>query len=372
MNTKRIRLVFGKKERNRFGIMEEKKEICLEKKCPDYETIQFPESCLLCPRECNVDRLAGKTGRCHVDAGIKVARAALHMWEEPCISGTEGSGTVFFSGCSLGCIYCQNRAISGGKSGLVISEERLAEIFLELQEQKANNINLVTAGHYVPQVCNALRLAKTDGLTIPVVYNSSGYEKAQTIKMLEGLVDIYLPDFKYMETTSAKQYSKAADYPEVAKAAIREMVRQQPIPHFDERGMLTAGVVVRHLLLPGHVKEAKRIISYLHETYGEQIYISMMNQYTPVEEVLQDKLLGRRVTKREYERLLDHAGEIGITQGFYQEGKTAMESFIPPFDCQGVLKKTSGIAEVKVNGKIQELSQSSIVVEKKNEKIQEA
>lgn len=303
------------------------------------DQMELLRSCTLCPRECGVNRLSGKTGRCHGDAGVKVARAALHMWEEPCISGKEGSGTVFFSGCSLGCVYCQNREISGGKSGIVISVERLAEIFLELQEQKANNINLVTAGHYVPQVCRALELGRRMGLTIPVVYNSSGYEKEQTLKMLEGLVDVYLPDFKYMEPELAELYSKAGDYPETAKAAIREMVRQQPYPRFDERGIMISGVVVRHLLLPGHVREAKGIVQYLHETYGDRIYISMMNQYTPVEAVSGDRLLGRRVTKREYERLLDFAAELGITQGFYQEGKTAMGSFIPAFDCQGVLKK---------------------------------
>ena len=295
------------------------------------------QSCTLCPRECRVDRLAGRKGRCHADGRVKVARAALHMWEEPCISGTEGSGAVFFSGCSLGCVYCQNREISGGQSGLEITVERLAEIFLELQGQNANNINLVTAGHYVPQVCRALELAKGMGLTIPVVYNSSGYEKEQTLKMLEGLVDIYLPDFKYMEPELAGQYSGASDYPETAKKAVREMVRQQPRPCFDERGIMTAGVIVRHLLLPGHVRGAKQIVQYLYETYGDQIYISMMNQYTPVEAVQADPLLGRRVTKREYGRLLDFAEELGVTQGFYQEGKTAMESFIPPFDCSGVL-----------------------------------
>lgn len=296
------------------------------------------EKCTICPRGCRADRLLGKTGRCHVDAGIKVARAALHMWEEPCISGQEGSGAVFFSGCSLGCIFCQNREISGGKSGQVISVERLAEIFLELQEQKANNINLVTAGHYVPQVCRALRLAKDNGLRIPIVYNSSGYEKTGTLQMLENLVDIYLPDLKYLDPELAAKCSKAEDYPQFAKQAIAEMVRQQPEPQFDERGIMTKGVIVRHLLLPGHVKEAKKIVQYLYETYGDQIYISMMNQYTPVEQVAEDPLLGRRVTRREYERLLDFAGNLGVTQGFYQEGKTAMESFIPQFDCEGVLK----------------------------------
>lgn len=294
------------------------------------------ESCTLCPRKCSAARFSGKKGFCHADAEIKVARAALHMWEEPCISGTAGSGTVFFAGCSLGCIFCQNRAISRGQSGKNISVERLSEIFLELQEQKANNINLVTAGHYVPQVCSALELAKTAGLHIPVVYNSSGYELPETLRRLEGLVDIYLPDFKYLDAELARQYSNAADYPKHAKAAIAEMVRQQPKPLFEEQGLMTKGVIVRHLLLPGHVREAKQVVQYLYETYKNQIYISMMNQYTPVEAVAEDKLLKRRVTKREYERLLDFAAELGVTQGFYQEGNTAMESFIPQFDCEGV------------------------------------
>ncbi len=301
------------------------------------ERMELQRSCTLCPRSCGVNRLEGQKGWCQEAAGIQVARAALHMWEEPCISGAEGSGTVFFSGCALRCIFCQNRAISGGKSGIVISEERLAEIFLELQAKQANNINLVTAGHYVPQVCQALELAKKNGLRIPVVYNSSGYERVETLKMLEGLVDIYLPDFKYIEPDTAAGYSHAKDYPETAQAAIAEMVRQCPEPVFDKRGIMQTGVVVRHLLLPGHVKEAKQIVQYLYETYGNQIYISMMNQYTPVEAVADDPLLGRRVTKREYRRLLDFAQEIGVTQGFYQEGATAEESFIPPFDCEGVL-----------------------------------
>lgn len=318
----------------------EKTETDSLRKSMEKQNFKFENSemraCRLCPRKCSADRFSGKTGFCHVDAEIKVARAALHMWEEPCISGTAGSGTVFFSGCSLGCIFCQNRAISRGQSGKNITVERLAEIFLELQAQKANNINLVTAGHYVPQVCHALELAKTAGLHIPVVYNSSGYELPETLRMLEGLVDIYLPDFKYVNSELARQYSKAADYPEQAKAAIAEMVRQQPEPSFDAQGLMKKGVIVRHLLLPGHVREAKQAVQYLYETYKNQIYISMMNQYTPVEAVAEDKLLSRRVTKREYERLLDFAAELGVTQGFYQEGETAMESFIPPFDCEGV------------------------------------
>lgn len=292
--------------------------------------------CRLCPRRCGARRTEGRKGRCHADNRILVARAALHMWEEPCISGREGSGAVFFSGCPLGCIFCQNREISRGRAGEEISVYRLAEIFLELQEQRANNINLVTAGHYAPQVSEALRLAKERGLRIPVVWNSSGYECVETLRMLEGLADIYLPDFKYLDRELAFRLSDAGDYPETAWRAVREMVRQQPAPEFDGRGMMKKGVIVRHLLLPGHVREAKEIVRRLHEAYGNQIYLSIMNQYTPMEAVKNDRLLGRRVTKREYERVLDYAVEIGVEQGFFQEGETAKESFIPEFDGSGV------------------------------------
>ena len=280
-----------------------------------------------------------------MDAQIRVARAALHMWEEPCLSGRSGSGAVFFSGCALGCIFCQNREIASGKAGLVISEARLAEIFLELQEKGANNINLVTAGHYVPQVIRALACAKSQGLRIPIVYNSSGYEKAETLRQLEGLIDIYLPDLKYLTPELAATYSHAPDYPQYAMEAIAEMVRQQPQTEFmpedrtEASPIMQRGVIVRHLLLPGHVREAKKVVGYLHETYGDQIYISMMNQYTPMSEKFVDPNLNRRVTKREYERLLDYAAEIGVENGFYQEGATADESFIPEFDYEGVRKK---------------------------------
>ena len=305
----------------------------------------FYASCTLCPRACRVDRTAGQKGRCHVDAQIRVARAALHMWEEPCLSGRSGSGAVFFSGCALGCIFCQNREIASGKAGLVISEARLSEIFLELQEKGANNINLVTAGHYVPQVIRALACAKSQGLRIPIVYNSSGYEKAETLRQLEGLIDIYLPDLKYLTPELAAAYSHAPDYPQYAMEAISEMVRQQPQAEFmpedrtEASPIMRRGVIVRHLLLPGHVREAKKVVGYLHETYGDQIYISMMNQYTPMSEKFADPNLNRRVTNREYERLLDYAVEIGVENGFYQEGATADESFIPKFDYEGVRKK---------------------------------
>ena len=294
------------------------------------------KDCHLCPRNCSVDRLAGQKGFCGVDAGIMVARAALHMWEEPCISGKEGSGAVFFSGCSLGCVFCQNRTISKGQSGKVITVEHLAELFLELQGQKANNINLVTAGHFLPQVRDALILAKEQGLTIPVVYNSSGYEKVEMLRYLDGLVDIYLPDLKYLEADLAGKYSHAKDYPEVAMEALKEMVRQVGTLEFDERGMMKKGVIVRHLLLPGHVRNSKKVLEYLYGTYGDQIYISLMNQYTPMPAMKDDPQLSRKVTDREYDRLLDHAISFGVTNCFIQEGETAKESFIPEFNGEGI------------------------------------
>lgn len=294
-------------------------------------------NCKLCPRNCGTDRLAGERGYCGQTAELTAARAALHMWEEPCISGNCGSGTVFFTGCALHCVFCQNGKIANGQLGKLLSVERLAEIFLELQEQGAANINLVTAGHFVPQVIAALDRAKAKGLHLPVVYNTSGYEKVENLRLLEGYVDIYLPDFKYWEPETAQNYSHAPDYPEFAKAAIAEMVRQTGAPVF-EGDMLKRGTVVRHLLLPGHVREAKQIISYLHETYGNQIYISIMNQYTPMEgiETAGYPELARKVTSREYEKVLDHAINIGVENGFMQEGGTASESFIPDFECQGI------------------------------------
>lgn len=294
------------------------------------------EACCLCPRECGVNRLEGKKGFCGVDAKVMVARAALHMWEEPCISGKEGSGAVFFSGCSLGCGFCQNRRISRGQSGKQITIEHLVDIFLNLQEQKANNINLVTAGQFLPQVAEALKRAKAQGLHIPVVYNSSGYEKAEMLKMLDGLVDIYLPDFKYMDPELAGKYSHAKDYPQVAKLALEEMVRQVGMPEFDSCGMMKRGVIVRHLLLPGHVKNSKNVLKYLYETYRDKIYISMMNQYTPMPTMKDDPQLSRKVTDREYERLINYAISLGLNNGFIQEGETAKESFIPEFDGEGV------------------------------------
>ena len=289
-------------------------------------------SCRICPRNCGVNRLAGETGYCGMDAEIRVAHTQLHMWEEPCISGKEGSGTVFFAGCNLRCVFCQNAAINGSAApGRKMTVRELADVMLDLQRQGAANINLVTAAHYLPQTAAAIGAAKEAGLRIPVVYNSSGYEKAAALRLLEGLVDVYLPDFKYMDPDPALHWSGAEDYPETAKAAVAEMVRQVPVPEFDGRGMMKKGVIVRHLLLPGHVGNAKRAVSWLLESCGNSIYISLMNQYTPMPAVGEDPLLKRRVTKREYEKLIDFALSAGLVNGFFQEGETARESFIPPF-----------------------------------------
>lgn len=297
------------------------------------------QKCTLCPRNCAVDRETGERGICGQTNELKVARAALHFWEEPCISGEAGSGTVFFSGCSLHCVFCQNEAIANGTVGKNITIERLAEIFLELQEKGANNINLVTPGHFIPQIKEALVLAKQKGLNLPIVYNTSSYESIEAIKSLEGFIDIYLPDFKYMDSTLSQKYSHAADYAKVVKDNIAEMVRQTGTPVFDERGeegILKRGTIVRHLTLPGCLDDSKAVIRYLHETYGNQIYLSIMSQFTPLPNVAAYPELNRRVTEAEYEELVDYAIELGVEQGFIQEGDVAEESFIPDFDCEGV------------------------------------
>ena len=292
--------------------------------------------CVLCPRNCHADRINGRWGRCHETAEIVVARAALHMWEEPCISGDAGSGAVFFSGCPMGCVFCQNHNIAEAKAGKTITVERLSEIFLELQEKGAANINLVTGGHFVPGILEGLTLAKEQGLTLPVVYNSSGYEKPETIRLLKGSVDIWLPDFKYWDDELGLRFSGVPDYRERAMKAIDEMVCQTGACVFDEEGYLRKGVVVRHLLLPGHVKNSREVLRYLHDTYGNRIYISIMSQYTPLSKDLPFEELNRKVTRREYERLLDYALELGIENGFFQEGEAAKESFIPDFNGEGV------------------------------------
>ncbi len=311
-----------------------------------------------CPRECGADRERG-IGFCEGGALPKIARAALHFWEEPCISGTNGSGTVFFSGCSLRCVYCQNRKIALGDVGTIVSVERLAEIYLELQEQGAHNINLVTPAHETDAVIRSLERAKRQGLQVPVVYNTGSYEKVENLKRLEGLVDVWLPDLKYYSPELSARYSSAPDYFTVASEAIAEMYRQAGKPVFaplkdevdvntqadvcdEEIALIKRGVIVRHMVIPTHTADSKKIIEYLYRTYGDDIYISIMSQYTPVidnETAKNYPELARKVTEREYDAVVDYAIALGVENAFIQEGDVAEESFIPVFDGTGVKTK---------------------------------
>ena len=307
-------------------------------------------SCRLCPRNCGIDR-NNTTGYCREKSSLHVARASLHMWEEPCISGSNGSGTVFFSGCNMGCVFCQNKKISRGEIGKTITAKRLVEIFFELEEQGANNINLVTGDMFIPTIVKAVDRARAQGLKIPFLFNTSSYLNADSVKMLEGLIDIYLPDFKYIREEDAVRYSNAPGYVEAAKAAIREMVRQQPRCEFtrekshgkrddavyeEGQNLITKGVVVRHLLMPGMLIQGKLIVKYLHERYGDDIYLSLMSQFTPNGELSEYPEINRKVTGSEYESLVTYAQNIGVSKGFIQEGEAASESFIPQFDLRGV------------------------------------
>ena len=291
--------------------------------------------CNICPRNCNVDRSLVK-GFCGVFDTVKISRAALHMWEEPCISGEKGSGTVFFSGCNMRCIFCQNKEISLEGFGKEITIKRLCDIFLELQAKGALNINLVTPTHYVPQIIQAVKLAKAKGLKLPILYNTGSYEKVETIKMLEGIVDIWLPDFKHIDEEASVRYAQSPHYPEYAKAAIDEMVRQQPECVFDEDGIIQKGVIIRHLVLPGQVKAAKKIMKYLHDRYGDKVFISIMSQYVPCNDLSSCPEIDRKITWDEYYEVVDYAVDLGIENGFIQEEEAADESFIPPFDLEGV------------------------------------
>lgn len=293
-------------------------------------------NCTLCPRKCGIDRNAGKRGYCTQSSSLMLARASLHAWEEPCISGERGSGTVFFCGCPLHCVYCQNDAISKGQTGKERDVDRLCEIYYSLAEQGAHNINLVTPTHFLVHVVNAIEKVKSKGFPLPFVYNTSGYERVESLRMLDGLIDIYLPDFKYSDSALAERYSHAPDYVDVAKEALSEMVRQCPEPCFDGQGMMTRGVVVRHLMLPSHYKNSKEAVEYLYKTYGDSIYISIMSQYTPVRDFEDYQELNRRVGRALYERLVDYAISLGVENAFIQESASATKSFIPQFDCSGI------------------------------------
>ena len=292
--------------------------------------------CTLCPRGCGVDRTSGARGFCGASDVVCVGRAALHAWEEPPLSGERGSGTVFFTHCTLGCVFCQNRTISRREAqGRPVTQERLAGIFLELQTQGAHNINLVTASHYAPTVRAALQQARVKGLHIPVVYNCGGYETVETLRMLNGLIDIYLPDFKYYSSYYAGMYSGAPDYPDFAKEAIAEMVRQTGAPQFDQTGMMTRGTIVRHLMLPGLEGDTAQVLRYLAEHFGDRILVSLMRQYTPFGMAERYPELDRKITDEEYEQAVTLFSELGLA-GFLQDKESISESFIPSFEGQGV------------------------------------
>ena len=295
-------------------------------------------ACRLCPRRCGINRLDDARGFCGAGRYASVALVSLHAWEEPCLAGEKGAGTVFFSGCNMRCAFCQNHEISRENFGITVTEERLAEIFLEQEARGATTLDLVTPTHFVPQISVALRFAKAQGLSIPVVYNSSAYESRETIESLAGLVDIFLPDLKYMDEETARRYSAAPDYFQTASAAIRCMRAIAGTPIFDEAGRMTRGVLVRHLVLPGHRKESMRLLDWLWQTFADTIYISIMNQYTPMGDLREVPELNRRLTTFEYESVLDHARTLGIENCYIQKGGTVSASFVPHFDGRGVEK----------------------------------
>ena len=301
--------------------------------------VNILKNCTLCPRNCNINRYQ-TIGFCQANHKVKVSLAKLFFYEEPPISGINGSGTIFFTNCNLKCCFCQNNEISNNGKGLEITIKRLSEIMLELQEKNAHNINLVTPTMYVPQIIKAVKKAKKKGLVIPIIYNTSGYETVDTIKSLEGIIDVYLPDFKYFDNDIAIKYSNADNYFHYAKEALAEMFRQTGPCIFDDNEIIQKGVIVRHLMLPNHENDTKKILEYLYKTYHDSIYISIMNQYTPMKNIKFDELK-KPVQKKEYENIIYYAIELGIKNAFCQENETVSESFIPNFNFDGIKKQTS-------------------------------
>ena len=299
--------------------------------------------CRVCPRQCGIDRTAGKTGFCRAPYLPKVALVSRHDWEEPPISGTKGSGTVFFSHCNLNCVFCQNHDISQDGFGQEISVERLAEIFLEQQERGFHNINLVSAVQFIPQVAKALEIAKAKGLTVPVVYNSNGYESLEGLKLLDGLVDVYLPDFKYWDDALGLEYSRCPNYRETAAAAILEMRRQVGKDILDENGIMQKGIIIRHLVLPNHYKDSFLVLDWIRENLGSDTFVSLMSQYTPMHKAKEIKALSRKLTTFEYDKVVDHFFKIGLENGFMQKRSSATSEYTPTFDLAGVLNAESFI-----------------------------
>lgn len=285
--------------------------------------------CEICPRKCKVNRNNGELGYCKASNKMKIGGYHLHMWEEPIITGKNGSGTIFFSYCNLRCAYCQNYDLSFDSVGEYITIERLSDIMLELQEMQAENVNLVTPTHYIPLIKNSIVLAKEKGLKIPIVYNTSGYENVESLKTLEGLIDIYLPDFKYYDNSLGK-YSSVADYFNITSLALKEMYRQVGKPKYNKKGILKKGVIVRHLVLPNNYQDSKKIINYLYQEYKDNIILSIMNQYT-ITKITKYPELNQKVDPKEYDNLIDYAYNLGIRNCFTQEEESQSESFIPKF-----------------------------------------
>lgn len=286
--------------------------------------------CMLCPRECKVNRNNNEIGYCRASNKMKIGGYHLHLWEEPIITGEKGSGTIFFSYCNLGCIFCQNYDISLNSVGEDISNQRLSEIMLELQENGASNINLVTPTHYLPSIKESIILAKRKGLSIPIIYNTSGYEKIESLRLLKGLIDIYLPDFKYYDDNLGIKYSKVNNYFAYASSSLEEMYQELGKCKYDKDGNLVSGIIVRHLVLPGHIEDSKKVLKYLYDKYQNNIIYSIMNQYTPIRK-LDIQNLNRKVSKEEYDNLIDYAYNLGIRECFVQEEESQSESFIPNF-----------------------------------------
>ena len=287
--------------------------------------------CTLCPHECKVNRLENNNGRCRAGKNVKIGLTQVHKFEEPCISGESGSGTVFFTGCNLSCVFCQNYKISQEYKGREITIEELADEFIFLQEKNVNNINLVTGFMYVPQIIEAIKIAKEKGLNIPIVYNTSGYESVETLKLLEGYVDIYLPDFKYYYNELGEEYSKVKNYFEVVIDAINEMRRQQPENIFDENGIMKKGIIIRHLVLPNHIRNSKRVLKYIKDEFGKDTLISVMAQYFPSNIADKYENINRKLNEEEYDSILEYLEILGLENGFVQDLEDEEEKYVPDF-----------------------------------------
>lgn len=289
------------------------------------------EKCELCPHRCKVNRKIGHIGKCKCNDKIKLALASLHYYEEPCISGKNGSGTVFFSNCNLNCVYCQNYKISQLGKGKFITIKELADIFISQQENKANNINLVTPTMYVEYIIEAIKIARENGLNIPIIYNSNGYENIETLKMLNGYIDVYLPDLKYADNNIAKRYSNIENYFEIATQAIKEMYNQVGAPILDEKGIIKNGLIVRHLVLPNYIENSKKVLKWLKENLEENVYVSIMAQYFPTYKAKEDEYINRKLTKEEYEEIEQYICELDFKNGYMQELGEHEEEYVPNF-----------------------------------------